>query len=177
MVSDLRQYLDMPEDAPRLAVRLATQLVAIVRAGSARPVGTSATSGVGCTKRPGRRRREGFVMVPRHGNREIAWACDVCDDEGVITGWEGSAADVSGLDDSYADGDVIVVAMSRGLFDLLRGVLVLDAASELLIARAEGSSEGVALAGPSDAFDELVGYVASEADAEAVAVLDRCRGP
>lgn len=104
-------------------------------------------------------------MVFRHGNGEIAWACDVCGDEGVITGWEGAPADVSGLDDN-ADGDVIAVAVSRGLFALLRGVLVLDAASELLIARAEGSSEGVALTGPADAFDELVGYVASDANAE-----------
>ena len=105
-------------------------------------------------------------MVFRHGNGEIAWACDVCGDEGVITGWEGSPTDVSDFDDSYADGEPVAVVMSRALFDLLREVLVLDAASELLIARARGSSEGVVLAGPSDAFDELVGYVASEANIE-----------
>ena len=106
-------------------------------------------------------------MVFRHGNGQIAWACDVCGDEGVITGWEGSPTDVSGLDDSYADGDVVAVVMSRSLFDLVRDVLVLDAASELLIARAHGTSEGVALSGSAEAFDELVGCVASEANAEA----------
>ncbi len=158
--------MDMPEDTPGPARRLAAQLGAIVRAGSARPVGTSATSAVGCTRRPGRRPCDGFIMVFRHGNGQIAWACDACGDEGVITGWEGSPTDVSGLDDGYADGDVIKVVMARGLFDLLRGVLVLHAASELLIARAEGSSEGVVSAGPWGAFDELVGYVASEANAE-----------
>lgn len=105
-------------------------------------------------------------MVFRHGNGEIAWACDVCGDEGVITGWEGSPTDVSELDDSYADGAEIAVAMSRALFDLLLEVLILDASAELLIARAQGASEGVVLAGPSDAFDELVGYVASEANHE-----------
>jgi hypothetical protein len=68
----------------------------------------------------------------------------------VITGWEGSPTDVSGLDDSYAEGETIAVEMSRSLFDLLRGVLVLDAASELLIARAQGSSEGVVLAGSAE---------------------------
>ena len=166
LVSDLRHFLDMHEDAPGPARRLGAQLGAIVRAGSARPFGTSATSGVGCTKRPGRRPCEGYIMVFRHGNGQIAWACDVCGDEGVITGWEGSPTDVSGLDDGYAEGETIAVEMSRSLFDLLRGVLVLDAASELLIARAQGSSEGVVLAGSSDAFDELVGYVASEANAE-----------
>ena len=105
-------------------------------------------------------------MVLRHGNGQIAWACDVCGDEGVIAGWEGSPTDVSGLDDGYAEGETIAVEMSRSLFDLLRGVLVLDAASELLIARAQGSSEGVVLSGSAEAFDELVGYVVSEANAE-----------
>ncbi|MDH4119176.1 MAG: hypothetical protein OEW30_17490 [Acidimicrobiia bacterium] len=166
LVCDLRHYLDMHEDAPGPARRLASQLGAVVRAGSALPVGTSATSGVGCTKRPGRRPCDGFIMVFRHRNGQIAWACDVCGDEGVITGWEGSPTDVSGLDDSYAEGETIAVVMSCSLFDLLRGVLVLDAASELLIARAEGASEGVVLSGSAEAFDELVGYVASEANAE-----------
>ena len=166
LVCDLRHFLDMPEGAPGPARRLALQLGAIVRAGSARPVGTSATSGVGCTKRPGRRPCDGYIMVFRHGNGQIAWACDVCGDEGVITGWEGSPTDVSGLDDGYAEGETIAVEMSRSLFDLLRGVLVLDAASELLIALARGSSEGVVLSGSAEAFDELVGYVASEANAE-----------
>jgi len=86
-------------------------------------------------------------MVFRRANGEIAWACDVCGDEGVITGWEGSPTDASDLDDCYAAGEAVAVALSRALFDLLRGVLVLDAASELLIARAQGSSEGVVLAG------------------------------
>lgn len=166
MVSDLRHYLDMPEGAPGPAKRLAAQPSATVRSGSARPVGTSATSAVGCTRRPGRRPCDGFVTVFRHANGEIAWGCDVCGDEGVITGWEGSPSDVSGLDDSDVDGDPIALVMPRELFDRIRRVLLLDAASELLVARAEGSSAGVILAGSSEAFDELAGYVASEANAE-----------
>ena len=91
----------MPEDAPGLAKRLAVQLGAIVRTGSARPVGSSATSAVGCTRRPDRRPCVGLVMVFRHANEEI-WACDGCGDEGVIAGWEGSPTDVTGLDDSWS---------------------------------------------------------------------------
>lgn len=53
-------------------------------------------------------------MVFRHGNGEIAWACDVCREEGVITGWKGSPTDVSELDDSYDDGaNTIVGPVSR----------------------------------------------------------------
>lgn len=80
---------------------------------------------------------------------------------------EGSPSDVSRLDDSYVNGEPMAVMMSRAEFGLLSEVTLLDPASELLIARAQGSSDGVVLAGTSDAFDELVGYVASEANAEA----------
>jgi len=165
LVSDLRHFLDMPDDVPGPARRLAVQLGAIVRAGSARPVGSGAPSGVGCTRRPGRRPCNGFVMVFRHANGEISWACDVCEDDGVITGWEGSPSDLSELDDSYVDGESIEVVMPRELFDRVRGVLLLDAASEVLVARAQGCAAGVVLAGAAGAFEELVGYVASEANA------------
>jgi hypothetical protein len=166
LVSDVRHFVDLPEDAPGPLRRLASQFDAIVRAASARPVDAGATSAVGCVKRPGRRPCSGFIMVFRRSTGEIAWSCDVCGDEGVITGWEGSPADVSGADDSYAGGATIAVEVSRSLFDLLRGVLVMDAAADLLIARAQGTSDGVLLAGPADAFDELIEYVAAEANAE-----------
>lgn len=105
----------MADEAPGPAKRLAVQLGAIVRAGSARPVGSGATSGVGCTRRPGRGPCDGFVMVFRHANGAIAWACDVCGDKGLITGWEGSPSDLTELDDSYVDGDPIEVVMAREL--------------------------------------------------------------
>ena len=165
LVSDFSHFMDMPNDVPGPARRLAAHLAAIVRAGSARPVGVGETSAVGCTKRPRRRPCDGFVMVFRHGNGEIAWSCEVCGDEGLITGWEGSPSDVSGLDDGYVNGVPVAVVMSRAMFDLLGEVTVLDPGAELLIARARGTSEGVVLVGPSDAFDELVGDVASEANA------------
>lgn len=165
-VSDLRHFLDMPDDAPAPAQRLGVQLAAIVRAASARPTGSGARSAIACIRRPGRRPCDGFIMVFRRTNGEIAWSCDVCADEGVIHGWEGSPADVSGLDDSYAEGDEATMLIARELFEVIRGVLLLDDACELLVARAEGSAAGVVLTGPMRAFEELVEYVASEANAE-----------
>lgn len=107
-------------------------------------------------------------MVVRRTNGEIAWSCDACGDEGVITGWAGSPTDLSGLDDSYVDGDAVVLLVARELFEVIRGVLLLDAACELLVARAEGTAVGIVLSGRSGAFEELVEYVASEANAETV---------
>ncbi len=106
------------------------------------------------------------MMVFRRASSEIAWSCDACGDEGVIHGWDGSPADMSGLDHSYAQGDVVTLVIVRELFDVIRGVLLLDDASELLVARAEGSAAGVVLNGRTGAFEELMEYVASEANAE-----------
>ena len=105
-------------------------------------------------------------MVFRRTNDEIAWSCDTCGDEGVISGWEGSPDDLSALDDSYADGDELVLLVARELYELIREVLLLDVACELLIARAEGTASGVVLKGSTGAFEELIEYVASEANAE-----------
>ena len=87
-------------------------------------------------------------------------------DEGVIYGWEGSPVDVSGLDDGYVEGDTVSVVVTRGLFNAIRDVSLLDAASELLIASAEGHATGVILTGRADAFEELIEYAATEANTE-----------
>ncbi len=52
-------------------------------------------------------------MVFRRASGEIAWSCDVCGDEGLISGWEGWPADVSGLDDGYAEGDTVTMVIAR----------------------------------------------------------------
>ena len=78
-------------------------------------------------------------MVFRRGNGEIAWSCETCGDEGVITGWQGSPTDLSGADDSYAKGDVVALLVVRELYEMIRGVLLLDDACVLLVARAEGT--------------------------------------
>ena len=161
-VSDLRHYLGMPDDAPAPARRMAAQLGAIVRAASARPVGVGSTSAVGCTRRPSRRPCEGFIMVFRRVGGQIAWSCNACGDEGVISGWENSPADVSGLDDSNAEGDLVALLIDRDMSDILHDVLLMDDACELLVARAQGQSDGVVLAGRTGAFEELIEYVAAE---------------
>ena len=60
----------------------------------------------------------------------------------MITGWEGSPADVSGLDDNDVGGVEVSLLMARELFEVVLGVLLLDDASELLVARAEATRLG-----------------------------------
>lgn len=146
--------------------RRARQLAAIVRAASARPTGTA--RGQRSVARVARAVAscEGFITVFRRTNGEIAWNCEACGDEGVISGWEGSPADVSELDDNYAEGDEVTLPIARELFDAICGVLLLDEAGELLVARAEGSAVGVVLTGRTGAYEDLVDHAASEANAE-----------
>ena len=67
---------------------------------------------------------------------------------------------------SYVDGGEVVLLVARELYELIRGVLLLDDACELLVARAEGTASGVVLKSSSATFEELIEYVASEANAE-----------
>ena len=165
-VSDLRHYLDLSDDVPMPAQRMAAQLGRIVRGASAHPVGTDGVSAVGCTRRPNRRPCDGFMMVSRRRNGEIAWGCSACGDEGLISGWENSPFDLSDLDDSYAAGEPVVLLVARDLFKVLSEVVLWDAASELLIAGAEGCGDGVLLSGRADAFVELFESVVAESNAE-----------
>ena len=50
---------------------------------------------------------------------------------------------MSGLDDSNVDGEQVELLVSRGMSELIHGVLLLDDACELLVAGAEGRSDGV----------------------------------
>jgi hypothetical protein len=169
-VADLRHYLDMGDDIPGPARRMGEQLSVIVATATARPVGVPVTSAVGCQRRPSRRPCTGWMMVRRTSN-EIAWCCDACGDDGVIHGWEGTHADLSTLDDNHADdGDsgreTISVLVTRDMFDAMRDVLLLDTAAMLVIARADGRSDGVVLTGAVDTFDEIVDSIAAEANNE-----------
>ena len=166
LVSDLRHFLDMPDAAPASAKRLGAQLEAIVRAATARPAGRGWTSAVRCIRRPAHRPCVGFVLVLRRAEGEIEWSCESCGDDGIIRGWEGSPTDVSSLDDSHAEGETFALLVTRDVSAVILEVLLLDDACELLVARAEGRSDGVLLVGRTDVFAELLDSVASEANAE-----------
>lgn len=93
-VSDLRHFLDMPDDAPAPARRMAAHLARIVEAGTASPSGEATRSSVRCTRRPGRRRCVGVIELVRLDvPPSIEWWCPVCGDDGVVSGWEGSPFD------------------------------------------------------------------------------------
>ena len=94
-VSDLRHFLDLPEDVPGPARRLAEQLGLIVRAGSAGPLGRPWVSALRCRRRPGHRPCPGHLAIFRpEAPAPIQWGCPACGDEGTISGWQDSPYDL-----------------------------------------------------------------------------------
>ena len=87
-VSDLRQFLEIPDEALGPARMMAEELGDIVRAGTAAEAGTAWVSALPCRRRPGRRSCSGHIAVFRPDPpTRVGSRCDSCGDEGVISGW------------------------------------------------------------------------------------------
>ncbi len=96
----------VPADLPGPARRLVAFLGEIVKAISDEysPDEIIQTN-VPCRRRPNRKPCVGLLNGAMRGdNGQIEWRCPACGDNGVITGWEGTIWDVSGLLGS--DGDM-----------------------------------------------------------------------
>ncbi len=166
-VSDLRHFLDLPDDVPGPARRMAERLTSIVRAATAGDAGAEWASALPCDRRPGRRPCPGHVAVLRTDvPPSIAWRCTSCGDEGVISGWERSPYDLRSPNPRPNSADKRMVVIPAGTAATLRDLQLLDSDTERLIFRAQACEGGVALVGDDDDLDQLIGYVAAEANHE-----------
>lgn len=166
-VSDLRHFLDLPEDAPAPARRMAEHLTLIVRAATAGDAGVPWVSALDCKRRPARRACPGHLAVFRTDVPEsIEWRCTSCGDEGVISGWERSPFDLRPTRLRAVATDVLRVVIPADVASTLRGLMLLDTACERVVFRASVSEIGIVLAAGEEDLDELVGYIAAEANHE-----------
>ena len=95
LVTDLHHFLDLPDDTPGPARRLAEHLGHIVRAATAGDTGAAWETALPCRRRPGNRACPGRMIVLRtEPETPIPWQCSVCDDAGVISNWEDSPFDL-----------------------------------------------------------------------------------
>jgi hypothetical protein len=79
LVTDLNQFLDLPQDTPSRARQLAGHLTNIVRAATAGDAGTVWETALPCRRRPGNRRCPGRMIVLRTETAApIRWQCSVC---------------------------------------------------------------------------------------------------
>jgi hypothetical protein len=168
-VSDLRHFLDMPEDVPVPARRMAEHLMLLVRAATAGEGGQPWVSALPCRRRPGRRPCPGhFALLRTDVPPSIEWRCTACGDEGVIRGWEGSVFDLRPQRPELVSMPTIRVTIPAEVAATLRDLRLVDTAGERLVFRARlaDDADSVVLAAGDDDLEELLGYVAAEANHE-----------
>jgi hypothetical protein len=95
----------------------------------------------------------------------IRWWCTVCDDEGVISNWADTLYDLRRRRLSVA-GDVDEVIVSDETAAVLRGLVLLDPDCERLVFGMRAHPDGAVLLADADDLEELIGFVAAEANHE-----------
>lgn len=166
MVTDLHHLLDLPADTPGPARRLAEHLSNIVRAATAGDAATAWESALPCRRRPAKRRCRGRMTVgPTEPTGPIRWRCSACDDEGIISNWQDSPSDLRRRGLTLAD-SVHEVVISDEVAAALRELQLLDPDCERLVFAMRAHKHGAVLAAADDDLDELIGFVAAEANHE-----------
>jgi hypothetical protein len=166
LVTDLNHLLDLPEITPGPARRLAGHLGNIVRAATAGDAGTAWESALPCRRRPASQRCAGRIIVLRtEAPAPIRWQCSVCEDEGVISNWEDSASDLRRRQLTLAEA-TSQVGISNEVAATLRGLQLLDTDFERLVFRIHAHNDHAILAVTDDDLDELIGFVAADANNE-----------
>jgi hypothetical protein len=166
-VSDLRHFLDMPEDVPGPARKLAAHLGSIVKAATATKTGAAWETALPCRRRPGKRPCPGHIVVFRPDlPATIDWRCSACEDEGVISGWAGSYFDLRLPRPRGTHLPVHEISVTDEVCGTLRDLQLLDSDCERLVFAARASTTGLVLAASEEDLDELIDYVAAEANHE-----------
>jgi len=146
---------------------MAEHLGSIVKAATASKTGTAWETALPCRRRPGNRPCAGHIVVFRPDlPATIDWRCSACDDEGVISGWEGSYFDLRRPRFQRADFSTSEVPVTAEVCATLRDLQLLDSDCERLVFRARASTAGIVLVSSQEELDELIGYVAAEANHE-----------
>lgn len=166
MVTDLHHFLGLPPDAPGPARRLADHLGNVVRAATAGDAGIAWETALPCRRRPGNRRCPGRMIVLRtESEAPIRWGCSACDDQGVISNWEDSPFDLRCLRLTLA-GATHTIVIPEEIAAALRDLRLLDTDCERLVFRIRAHKDGAILAATDEDLDELIGFVAAEANHE-----------
>ena len=167
LVADLRHFLDMPDDVSGPARKMAEHLGFVVRAATAGEAGAPWVTALSCRRRPGNRPCAGHIAVFRADlPAPIEWRCTACGDEGVISGWEGSLHDLR-QPRSWSDEEPRhETLLTDEVAATLRELLYLDVECERLVFQMHSSSEGAVLTATAEELDELLGFIAANANHE-----------
>lgn len=166
-ITDITHFDGLP---PRLARgpagRLVRYLGSIVSAASVIDIGVWRDANIRCRRRPGRKPCPGHIQVYRHGHfASIDWHCSSCDDQGIISNWNGSTWDLSQSEGMLVEGaKPAELVVSEEELRELRQIFVLDKVNRSVIDGATVTPGGFVLHGSEDNFEDLLQYIGEEAD-------------
>lgn len=160
-ITDLRHFLDelggLPQESR--ALRLATRLARIVEAATSRIAGSCQATAVTCNRRPHHRVCPGFIVIERSEVPPLVqWKCPVCGDRGRITGWRGTAWDLTAhLEERQAEASSkqLEVRFDRLTYATLLAVSELDWDSHALLCAARPAGAGSVLTASPDELEFL----------------------
>jgi plasmid stabilization system protein ParE len=107
-----------------------------------------------------------MIVLRTQAGAPIRWQCSVCDDEGVISNWEDSAFDLRRRQLTLAE-PVSEYLIPDEVAAALRALQLLDTDCERLVYRTRAHNDHAILAATDGDLDELIGFVAAEANSEA----------
>lgn len=125
-------------------------------------VGVAVSTPTGPPALPGRMT---ITIVWAQASAPIRWWCTVCDDEGVISTWADTPYDLRRRRLSVA-GTVDEVIVSDETAAALRELVLLDPECERLVFGMRAHPDGAVLLASADDLEELIGFVAAEANHE-----------
>ena len=109
------------------------------------------------------------MVVARPDSRpgSIEWCCERCGDQGVVSGWEDSPFDLRSSHTGAGDAELTKsFVVGDDVAASLRDLQLLDRECERLVYRMVGSADGAVLTIDAEDLDELLGFVAAEANHE-----------
>lgn len=130
------------------------------------------TSAIPCRKRVNRKACTGFILVRNQSFPEpfLYWHCSSCDDGGRIANWRKCAYDKSCFPERPSEDDesnpFIEVTITREEMKALLDGMIYDPDSDRIIYRARPANRGILLRGRYWDMDNLVGYLAADANHE-----------
>lgn len=149
--------------------RRSEYLSAIVSAATLAPPGVEVDTSIKCRKRPERKLCHGLIRLRLQENpAELIWWCPVCADSGVIRNWKGIPWNLSHTKGAgVINGDEYCeVILTNDEYKLLSEIAILEPQAQKIVQDASIIENGVMLIGSLDAMDELMGYIAFEANHE-----------
>ena len=145
-------------------MKLAQHIRGIIRAATAVPTGYTLESALPCRRRPGRRTCPGWLRISRQDiPPDVYWECSRCQGRGVIHGWQDSPYDLRPPRPVDEPG-LIAVELTDDEHAELRRLQLLDLDSERVVWGAYRDRGRLLLVGTDDDMENLVGFVAFEAN-------------